>query len=210
MIRILIANDHPLVREGLKTILREHCDMEVCCEATEYGELIQLCSQHHHDIVVMDISMSGKSGLDALKELRDNFPDIHVLVLSMHPEERFAVRAIRTGARGYLSKESAPQQLVTAIRKVAAGGRYITEALAEQLATDVGPYSEKAPHEILSNREFQVLCGIASGKTYQEIADDLCVSQNTVNTYRARILEKMKLKNNIELAHYAIRNNLID
>src|SRR6266849_5609089 len=165
MIKILIADDHPLVREGLKKILKDESDMEVQFEARNSQEVLEFIEGHDLDAVVMDISMPGKSGLDALKEIRQRFPKLPILFLSMHPEDRFAVRAIRLGAAGYLTKESAPRELVKAIRKVVRGGKYITQTVAEKLALEVEAAPEKPIHETLSDREFQILCLIASGKS---------------------------------------------
>ena len=210
MIKILIADDHPLVREGLKKILKEESDMEVQCEARNTQEILQLLQQHSLDAVVMDISMPGKSGLDILGEIKHRFPRLPVLFLSMHPEDRFAVRAIRLGAAGYLTKESAPRELVRAIRKVVQGGKYITQAVAEKLALEVQSPGEKPLHESLSDREFQIMCLIASGRSVKEIASELSLSGHTVNTYRTRVLEKMSMKSNVDLTQYAIRNRLVD
>ncbi len=210
MIKILIADDHPLVREGLKKILKDESDMEVQFEARNSQEVLEFIEGHDLDAVVMDISMPGKSGLDALKEIRQRFPKLPILFLSMHPEDRFAVRAIRLGAAGYLTKESAPRELVKAIRKVVRGGKYITQTVAEKLALEVEAATEKPIHETLSDREFQILCLIASGKSVKVIAGELSLSTHTVNTYRARILEKMSMKTNVDLTQYAIRNRLVD
>ena len=209
-IKILIADDHPLIREGLQKILKEESDMEVRYEARNTQELLELVQHHNLDVVVMDISMPGRSGLDALRELKQHAPKLPVLVLSMHPEERFAVRAIKLGAAGYLTKETAPQELVKAIRKVVLGGKYITPQVAEKLAIEVGAPAEKAPHEILSEREYQLLRLIASGKSIKKIAKELCLSVNTVYSYRINLLEKMNMKSDIELTQYALRNGLVD
>ncbi len=210
MIRILIADDHPLVREGLKKILKEESDMDVRCEASNSQEVLQHLEQHSLDAVVMDISMPGKSGLDILKDIRQRFPKLPILFLSMHPADRFAVRALRLGAAGYLTKESAPRELVRAIRKVVQGGKYITKKVAEELALDVEAPREKPPHETLSDREFEILRLIASGKSVKDISEELSLSRHTVNTYRARVLEKMNMKSNVDLTQYAIRNGLVD
>ena len=210
MIRILIADDHPLVREGLKKTLKEEPDFRVCCEAKDSAGVLSLLKVHVHDVVVMDIAMPGKSGLEALAELKHDYPKLPVLILSMHPEERFAVRAIKSGAAGYMTKEAVPQELVRAIRKVVQGGRYITPSVAEKLAIEVGTSAAQAPHETLSNREFQLFCLIASGKTIKKIAKEMYLSINTVHTYRRRILEKMGMKTNAEMTQYALRNKLVD
>jgi two-component system, NarL family, invasion response regulator UvrY len=210
MIRILIADDHAVVRRGLKQIVAEEPDMEVAGEACDAQEVLDLARKGQWDVAVLDISMPGRSGLEVLKQLRQEYPKLAVLMLSMHPEEQYAVRALRVGAAGYLTKESMPEELVKAIRKVVAGGRYVSQSLAETLAVDVGTDAERAPHQTLSDREYQVMCMIASGKSVGEIADELSLSAKTISTYRARILEKMNMKNNAELTYYAIHNRLVD
>lgn len=210
MIRVLIADDHPLVREGLKKILKGEVDISVVGVAANGAELLSIVQNQNLDVVVMDFSMPGRTGLDVLKELRDHRPKLPVLILSMHPEERFAVRVLKAGAAGYLTKESAPEELVKAIHKVAGGGKYVTPTLAEKLACDVGKNPDNPPHETLSDREYQIMCMIASGTSVKEISEELSLSINTINTYRARILEKMDMKTNIDLTHYALRNGLID
>ena len=162
------------------------------------------------DLVLLDITMPGESGLDALKELRRKYPHVPVLILSFHPEHRFAVRALKAGASGYITKESAPEELVQAVRKIAAGGKYVSSALAEHLAAELEDRSDKLPHEMLSDREFQVLCLLGSGKKSSEIAEQLGVSVNTVNTYRTRMLEKMNMQSNVELSRYALEHGLIE
>ncbi len=208
MIRILIADDHIVVRRGLRQILGDEPDMSVAGEALNAQEVLALVRKRDWDVVVLDISMPGKSGLDILDELKRERPRLPVLILSMHPEDRYAVRALRVGAAGYLTKESAPEEMVKAIRKVVTGGRYISPSLAERLAFVLSTNSEQPPHETLSNREYQVLCMIGSGKSVGAIAVDLSLSVKTISTYRARILEKMTLKNNAELIHYALQNRL--
>lgn len=210
MIKILIADDHAIVREGLKQILAETPDMVVADEASNGQEVLNKVWEKEYDVVVLDISMPGISGLDILKQLKSQRPKLPVLVLSMHPEEQYAVRVLRTGASGYLTKQSVPDELIMAIRKVSLGRKYVSSFLAEKLASDLGIETEKLPHETLSDREYQVMCMIASGKTVKEVADELFLSVKTISTYRSRILEKMKMTSNAELTHYAIKNKLVD
>ncbi|HSB78969.1 MAG TPA: response regulator transcription factor [Candidatus Methylomirabilis sp.] len=209
MIRILIVDDHTVVRRGLKQILTEETDMSVVGEAHNAQEMLALVRKLPCDVIVADISMPGRSGLDVLKELKQDRPKLPVLVLSMHPEDQYAVRALKLGASGYMTKESAPEELVKAIRKVVSGGRYVSPSLAEKLALDLAVDTDRSPHESLSEREHQVFTMIASGKTVKEIADELALSVKTISTYRTRILEKMAMKNNAELIHYAISNRLV-
>ena len=210
MIRILIADDHTIVREGLKQILADTPDVEVKAEAGNAQEVMKRIKGKSLDLVLLDISLPGRSGLDVLKQLKCLRPDLPVLVLSMHPEEQYAIRSLRAGASGYLTKESAPDELLQAIRKVARGGKYITSSLAEKIAAELNGERRGLPHEALSDREYQVLCLIASGKPVKEVAEVLSLSVKTISTHRARILEKMKMKNNAQLTHYAIRHNLVD
>jgi DNA-binding NarL/FixJ family response regulator len=210
MIRVLITDDHPLVREGLIKILREEVDMKVIGEAQNAAEAMEHLKQHDVDVLILDISLPGKSGLDMLKDLKQRYPKLRILILSMHPEDRFARRVLKTGASGYITKESAPDQLVNAIRKVFGGGKYISPALAEQLAAGLELNTDQPLHEILSDREYQVLSMIAGGKKTQEIAEKLSLSPKTVNTYRARVLQKMRMRTNAELIHYAIEHGLVD
>lgn len=210
MTKVLIADDHAVVRQGLRQILREVPEMTQVGEALNGQEVLDKIRTEEWDAVVLDISMPGRSGLDVLKELKHDHPKLPVLVLSMHAEDQFAVRLLRAGAAGYLTKESAPEELVKAIRKVVSGGKYVSPSLAEKLAFDMHGDSDKLLHETLSDREFQVMRMMATGKTVKEIAEELSLSVKTVSTYRARILEKMSLKSNAELIHYAIHNKLID
>jgi DNA-binding NarL/FixJ family response regulator len=210
MIKILIADDHAIVREGLKQILAETSDMIVADEAADGKEVLEKVRKNCYDVVVLDISMPGKCGLDILKQLNYEKLNLPVLVLSMHSEEQYAIRVLKAGASGYLTKESAPDELIKAIRKVSRGGKYITSTLAEKLALELHANAEKPPHKMLSDREYQVLCLIANGKAVKDIARELCLSEKTISTYRSRILEKMKMKTNAELIHYAIKNKLID
>jgi DNA-binding NarL/FixJ family response regulator len=210
MLRILIADDHPIVRKGLKQILSEESDMGVFGEAQNSQELLELVRKQDWDIVILDITMPGRGGIDVLKELKHERPKLPVLMLSVHPEDQYAVRALKAHASGYMTKDSAPEELVKAIRKILRGGKYISSTLAEKLAFDLETETEKPLHETLSDREHQVLLMIASGKTVSEIAKELSLSVKTIDTYRARILEKMKMKTNAELTHYAIKNKLVE
>jgi len=210
MIRILIADDHAILREGLKHILAEGSDVTVAAEASTGQEVLEKIRNDKYDMVLLDISMPGMSGLEVLKQLKIEKPKLPVLVLSMHPEEQYAVRALRAGASGYLTKESAPDELITAIRKISQGRKYITSSLAERIAFEMEIDSEKPLHDILSDREYQVLRLIAAGKTIKQIAEELSLSIKTVSTYRTRIMEKMKMKTNAELMHYAIKHQLLD
>jgi DNA-binding NarL/FixJ family response regulator len=209
MIKILIADDHTIVRKGLKQIIAETTDMVVTDEACDGQEVLNKVRKDVFDLVLLDISMPGRTGLDILRELKAENPKLPVLVLSMYPEEQYAVRVLKAGASGYLTKESAPDELIAAIRKVSAGKRYVTPSLAEKLAFNLQIDSDQPLHENLSDREYQVMCLIASGKTVGEIAEKLSLSAKTISTYRARILEKMKMKNNAEITHYAIQNRLV-
>ena len=209
MINILIADDHELIREGLKKILKKEPDMQVLGEAGNAQQVFELVKHHKLSIVLLDISMPGPSGLDVLTELRRDYPRLPVLILSMHPEDRFAVRALKAGAAGYVTKDGAVAELVNAIRKVVDGGKYISPHLAEKLAEDLKK-EEKPLHETLSDREFQVMCMIASGKKTSEIAEELTLSVSTINTYRTRVLEKMDMATNVDLTRYAIENHLIE
>ena len=210
MIKVAIVDDHSIVRSGLVKILREEPDMEVVIEADGYNQLIEKLKTQRPDIALLDISMPGKNGLEVLKELKQYYPRIKSLMLSMHPEDRFSVRAIKAGASGYLTKESLADDLVNAIRKVYNGGKFITETVAELLADTFETEGNKAAHERLSDREFQILCMITSGKKVKEIASELFLSPATVATYRTRILDKMQLKSNVELTNYVLRHNLIE
>jgi DNA-binding NarL/FixJ family response regulator len=210
MIKILIADDHPIVRAGLKQMLAESADIEVAAEAGDGHELLKLIRKGGVDVVLLDISMPGLTGLDALKQIKAESPELPILVLSVHAEDQYGVRVLKAGAAGYLMKSTAPDQLIGAIRKVHRGGRYVSPALAEKLAFGLQTGSGGLPHESLSDREYQVLCMIASGKTVKEIGVELALSEKTISTYRARILEKMDMKSNSELTHYAIKLGLVD
>mgnify|MGYP001822487062 FL=1 len=210
MIRALIADDHAVVRQGLIQILGNIPEITVAGEAINGQEVLDKVRAEAYDVVILDISMPDRSGLDILKQLKSERPKLPVLVLSMHSEDQYAVRALKAGASGYLTKDSAPDELVKAIRKVVSGGRYVGSCLAERLAFEIGADSSKLPHETLSDREFQVLRLIASGKSVTEIAAELSLSSKTVSTYRVRLLKKMNLKTNAELMHYAMQNHLVD
>jgi DNA-binding NarL/FixJ family response regulator len=210
MIKILIADDHPVVRKGLGEIVKKAFDMVMVDEASNGQEVLERVAKNDYDVVLLDVSMPGRSGLDILKELKGQKPKLSVLVLSIYPEEQYAVRVLKAGASGYLTKESAQDELISAIQKVSTGRKYITPSLAERLALDLEMGAEKPPHESLSDREYQVMCMIASGKTVKEIAEELFLSVKTVSTYRARLLDKMRMKNNAELTHYAIKYRLVD
>ncbi|MCB9255439.1 MAG: response regulator transcription factor [Bdellovibrionaceae bacterium] len=208
MINIAVADDHAIVREGFKQILSAS-EINVSGEAETGQGLLDLVSKNNYDMVVLDISLPDRSGLDVLKELKKTHPELPVLVLTMHAEEQYALRVFKAGASGYLTKDSAPAQLVKAIEKVTSGGKYVSHSLAEKLVLDIGDNGARPLHETLSDREFQVLTNLASGKTAGQIATELGLSVKTVSTYRTRILEKMHLRNNAELIHYAIQNKLV-
>ena len=210
MIKVLIADDHPIVRQGLRHILSDIPDMEMAGEAVNGQEALDQVRAGGWDVLVLDITMPDRSGFDILKELKYEQPDLPVLVLSIHAEEQFAVRVLKAGASGYLTKENAPAELVKAIRKVVGGGKYISSSLAETLAAGLDATSDRPRHKALSDREFQVMQMMASGKTLAEIAETLSLSAKTVSTYRTRLLEKMNLKTNAEIIRYAIENGLIE
>ena len=210
MIKVLIADDHTLVREGLKQIIDQHSDIKVTGEAKNGQEALEQVWKDDFDVVLLDISMPGRSGMDVLKEIKSAKHDLNVLMLSMHPEEQYAVRALRAGASGYLTKESAPDELIDAIRRVSIGLKYVTLSLAEKLAMELKFDRDKPLHEQLSDREFQVMQMIARGHTIKEIAEDLSLSVKTISTYRTRVLEKMNMKSNSDITSYLMENNLTD
>ena len=211
MTRVLIADDHEVVRRGLKQILRDEFSKIKVSEAGTSQEALEAALGHALDLVLLDINMPGRSGLDVLQEIREQRPKLPVLVLSISPEEEFALRCLKLGAAGYLSKRSASDELILAVKKALAGGKYVTAALAEKLAASLaGGDAAQLPHEVLSNRELQVLRMIANGKTIKEISAELSLSEKTIATYRARISEKMGLATNVELTRYAIQHNLAD
>lgn len=209
MIRVLLADDHPLFREGVKQILAETSDIVVADEASDGREVLVKLGQAQYDVILLDIAMPGDSGVEVLKHIKSIMPDQAVLILSMYSEKQYALRVLRSGASGYLTKDSTPDRLVTAIRKVVAGGKYISPELGEELALRVGTGFKVPRHERLSDREHQVLVMITSGKTTGEIADDLSLSAKTISTYRARLLEKMNMKTDAELTHYTIQHELV-
>lgn len=208
-LRVLIADDHAIVREGLKQILADTGDIVVAAEAASGIEALKLARGGKFDVMLLDISMPDRSGIDVLKQIRQEFPNLAVLMLSMHREDLYAIRSLKAGASGYLNKQSAPDELVTAIRQVAQGDKYISPALAQQLANQIGDDRQVPAHETLSDREYQTLVMISSGKTVSEIAAELLLSVKTISMYRTRLLQKMKLRHNAELTHYAIRNGLV-
>ncbi len=208
--KVLIADDHAIVRQGLKEIVRKMNEITTVDEAVDGSDALSKIRKGSYDFVIMDISMPGLSGIDVLQKLKEQNDKLNILVLSVHPQEQYAIRVLRLGASGYLSKDSAYEELETAIRKISAGGKYISASITEKLVFDIGKDPEKLPHESLSEREFQVMCMIAKGKSVLEISKELFISDKTVSTYRARILEKMNMKKNAELTLYAIKNNLIE
>lgn len=208
--RVLIADDHALMRKGLKETLEEELGNVTFGEAENAAQVVQLVTEQNWDLVLLDINMEGRSGLDALADIRAIRPKMPVLILSMYPEQDFAVRALKAGASGYISKRLASEELVKAVKKVFSGGRYITQEVADQLAAAMAGADEHAPHENLSNREFQILRMIASGKALKEIASELGISVKTVGTYHGRLLGKMKMNTDIELTRYALLNKLVE
>ncbi len=210
MIRILVADDHMIVREGLKQLLVSEGDFVVVGEARDGHEVLRLAKELEFDVLLLDMSMPGKSGLELIKQVKGDKPRLRVLVLSMHQENQYAVRAIKAGASGYLTKDSASAQLVAAIRKVAAGGAFISADVAEQLALSAMPSAQGLPHTALSDREFQVFQLLVSGVAVSDIADRLNVSVKTVSTHKARLMEKMGLDNQAELIWYALRHHLVE
>lgn len=210
MIRVMITDDHAIVRQGLKQILSETEDISVTGEAETGFQALTLIRQYGFDVVLLDISLPDRNGIEVLKQIKKECSALAVLMLSMHNESEFALRALKGGASGYLSKQSAPAQLVTAIRTVASGHKYITPILAEELANTLTADSNQPLHATLSDREYQTLCMIAAGKSLSEISAAMCLSPKTVSVYRARLMEKLKLANNSELIRYAIKHNLVD
>jgi DNA-binding NarL/FixJ family response regulator len=206
---VLIADDHAVVRRGLKELLAESQEVRVG-EAANANEALDMVRQEDWDLVILDLNLPGRGGLELLSDLKRERPELPVLVLTIYSEDQYAVRALRCGAAGYLTKESAPEELLAAVRKVTEGGRYVTASLAEKLAISLHPDHQGAPHESLSDREYQVLCLLASGRTVSQVADQLCLSVKTISTYRTRILEKMSMATNAALTFYALRNQLIE
>lgn len=210
MIKIFIADDHAVVRRGLKQIISETPDMLITAEAEKGEELLSRLFKENCDIVLLDISMPGASGLEVLKQLKKRKPKLPVLMLSIYPEEQYAIRALKAGASGYLTKESAPEELVAAIRKIYKGGKYVSSELAEKIIEELNVFEEKQTHKTLSNREYQIMCMFASGKKLKDIANALSLSVQTVSTYKNRILDKMKMKSITEIVRYAVRNRLVE
>jgi two-component system invasion response regulator UvrY len=208
-IRILVADDHPVVRQGLKQIVADTPDLAVTGEASRGREVLERVTKDQYDVVLLDITMPDKTGLEVLGELKRLRPKLPVLILTMHPEEQYAIRALRAGASGYLTKEGVPHELIAAIRKVSMGAKYVSPSLAERLAVHLDIDAKKPLHQCLSDREYRVMCMIASGKTVKEIAEELFLSVKTVSTYRSRLLGKMGMKNNAELTHYCVQNQLV-
>jgi DNA-binding NarL/FixJ family response regulator len=210
VLKVLIADDHAIVRKGLREILARELENAIFGEARNAQEVLAEIQTHDWDLVILDVTMPGRSGLDVLKDLKVQQPNLPVLVLSMHPETQYGKRVLKSGASGYMNKDSAPEELINAIRKVLDGRRYISPLLAEKLASDLSPGYKDFPHERLSDRELEVLRMIASGKTNSQIAETLCLSVTTVSTYRARILDKMNMTTTAALMHYALSNHLLD
>ena len=210
MIKVLIADDHKLFRKGLKQTIDSAADMQVAGEATTGNEVLAMLEKGHFDVVMLDLAMPGLSGLEVLKQIKTDNPVQQVLVLSMYPEEQYALRVMKTGAAGYLTKETDEENLIEAIRKVHKGGKYVTPTLAEKMAFAFQVDYEKQPHEMLSDREFQVMQMIARGTSVGNIAKALNIGISTVSTYRSRIIEKTGLKNNAEITHYVIKNDLVE
>jgi DNA-binding NarL/FixJ family response regulator len=207
--RVLIADDHTIVRNGIRLILESGLENVVCGEASNAQQVLASVRDHQWDLLLLDITMPGRSGLDILAEVRKTRPRLPVLVLSMHAEDQYGSRVLKAGASGYMTKESAPDELIQAIQRILSGGRYVSQAMAERLVMDLGRDSDRPPQEKLSSREFEVLRMIGAGKTVGQIADDLHLSPTTVSTYRTRLLEKLGVTSTAELMNFAIRNNLV-
>lgn len=210
MISVLIVDDHPIVRQGVMQILAETDDIRIEGEAENSDEALARCAERRWDVIILDINMPGRNGIETAKLIRERHPDATMLMLSIHSESHIAMRALKAGAAGYVTKQSVPDQLIHAIRRVHGGRRYVTPELAADIADNLGRDVDRPVHELLSNREYQTLCMIASGRTLTQIADDLQISVKTVSVYRARLLEKLRLKSNAELTHYGIKNQLVD
>jgi two-component system invasion response regulator UvrY len=209
-IRILIVDDHVIIRQGLRQILADAFPQAIFGEAHNGNEALERVSKAHWDVVLLDITMPGKTGMDVLKQLVEAQPNMAVLVLSMHPEDQYAVRVLKTGAAGYITKNTASEEVIGAVKKVLAGGKYVSSALAENLANNLNAPAGKAPHEALSDREYQVMRLIAMGRSVKEIAFELSLSVKTISTYRTRIIEKTKLKTNADIIRYAVHSKLVD
>ncbi len=209
-IRIIVADDHPVLRAGIVSVLNASGDLRVVAEASNGGEVLKAIRDHAFDVLMLDVSMPGKSGLDLVRQIRKDHPRLPILIVSSHPEDQYGVRAIKAGASGYVTKQTAPEELVSAVRTIANGRRYITPAMAEMLADQVGRPDDAAPHVSLSDRELQTMKMIAAGHSLTEIAEVLCISVKTVSVYRSRLLEKMRMKSNVELTRYVVEHGLGD
>lgn len=209
MINVLIADDHTVVRQGLRQILSTDSQLKVVGEAASGAEVLKMLESLAAEVLILDVTMPGKNGLDVLKEVKRKYPQLRVLVLSMHPEDQLAIRILRAGASGYITKESAPEELIGALRKVCSGGKYVSAQLAEKLAVFIEHEQTGPPHERLSDREFEVLRKLAMGKTVSEIAEELTLSVKTISTYRTRVLDKMRMSTNADLTRYALENQLM-
>jgi len=210
MINVFLVDDHELIREGLKKVLAQYPDIRVVGESGDAAGLFRELGRTHTDVLVLDISLPGRSGFEILQDVAVRFPKVRVLVLTMHPEERFAFRTLRAGAYGYITKEARGEEIVNAIRKIAGGRKYVTESLTQELLFELSDNRTELPHERLSDREYEVFLRLASGKSNQEIADDLSLSVNTVATYKSRVLEKLNLRTKVELTRYAMEHDLVD
>jgi DNA-binding NarL/FixJ family response regulator len=210
MIRIVVADDHAIVRQGLRQVLNAEGDFEVTGEAASYGEVMQLLRREGCDVLILDVAMPGRTGIETLKQVKQDWPKLPVLVLSMYPEDQYAFRALKAGAAGYLTKQAAAEQIVAAIRTISRGRRYITPELAEELAKNLDRDVDTPPHELLSDREFQTMKLIAAGRTLQQIGETLALSPKTVSVYRARVMAKLKLSTNAELTRYALEKGLLE
>jgi DNA-binding NarL/FixJ family response regulator len=209
MIKVCLVDDHTIVRKGLKQILEQNKEIEVSGEAKNASEMFKMLKTENFDVIVLDISLPGRSGIDALKQLKDLVPDLPVLILSMHPPEQYALRVMKAGASGYLTKESAPDELISAVKKISRGKKYINNELAEELANYVNGNVPKYPHSKLTDREFEVMKSIIKGKSLTHIAEELSLSVKTISTYRRRVLNKLNLKNNSELIRYGMDYDLV-
>jgi DNA-binding NarL/FixJ family response regulator len=207
---VLIADDHPVVRDGLKTMLSSDPEVQVVGEARDGDEALAMMNTVEWDVAVLDYSMPGKGGVDLLAQVKHDHPDRPVLILSIYPEDPHGMRALKAGAAGYITKESAGDELTAAVKKVVSGGRYVSAALAEKLAARLTPDQDRPPHERLSDREYRVMWLLASGRSLQQIAEEMHLSPSTVSTYRGRILKKLSLSSNVELVHYAMKHRLIE
>jgi len=210
MIRVFIADDHPLTRKGVKQTLEDAGDILVCGEASSGREVMTAVMQIDFDVLVLDVVMPDGGGFEVLNQIKNLSSDFYTIILSMYPEEQYALRALKAGASGYLTKDSIPEELIVAIRKVASGGKFITSSLAERLAFEISGEKSADPHEVLSDREYQVMYLIASGRTLTEIANELSLSVKTISTYRARILQKLDLRNTVEIIRYALQNKIVE